>query len=436
MLGGGTQENPYIIQTPADLDAVRNNLTAYYELGNNIDMTGYTFLPIGNSTNRFTGTLDGKGYKITNLIINQPTTDFIGLFGFLQGTVKNLALENVNIAGNIRVGAIAGQAYQSTIENCYSTGSIKGSYVVGGLVGYPGYTTIRNCYSTCSVEGTYNSSSSLALQVGGFVGSDLGSSIIEKCYSVGFVKNYFNNAGGFIGKVNTNAGAQTVITSCYWDTQTSGRTTSAGGIGKTTVQMKTQSTYVGWDFENVWAINNDYPKLRLFLGIKKQTINLQSYTNPIHSKTSKINKSTKQIQSFTDNLQSLTSSKRVKKYLLSTYISPIETSVQKQNRTVRSAIATVNTYINPIGSIVERKTKTMQQLLSYVNNIQSKVNIITLLQNKSVNAYVSVIENPSIVLYSDNNSDLNIIENPSTVQFEDSLSDTYAIENPSSVEVI
>ncbi|MDE8562758.1 GLUG motif-containing protein [Anoxybacillus rupiensis] len=436
MLGAGTQENPYIIQTPADLDAVRNNLTAYYELGNNIDMTGYTFLPIGNSTNRFTGTLDGKGYKITNLIINQSTTDFIGLFGFLQGTVKNLALENVNIAGNIRVGAIAGQAYQSTIENCYSTGSIKGSYVVGGLVGYPGYTTIRNCYSTCSVEGTYNSSSSLALQVGGFVGSDLGSSRIEKCYSVGFVKNYFNNAGGFIGKINTNAGAQTVITSCYWDTQTSGRTTSAGGIGKTTVQMKTQSTYVGWDFENVWAINNDYPKLRLFLGIKKQTINLQSYINPVHSKTSKINKSTKQTQSFLNTIQTQIQCHISTKRTISTYTLPIATSVQKSNRTVRSITQYVTSYINPISSIVERKTKTIQQLLSYINPIKSNVNVIAPIRNKVVNAYVSIIENPSIVQFEENLSNTYTFENHSNVQFEDNLSNVYAIENPSTVEVI
>ncbi|WP_240371496.1 GLUG motif-containing protein [Anoxybacteroides rupiense] len=436
MLGAGTQENPYIIQTPADLDAVRNNLTAYYELGNNIDMTGYTFLPIGNSTNRFTGTLDGKGYKITNLIINQPTTDYVALFGFLQGTVKNLAVENVNITGKLYVGVIAGQAYQSTIDNCYSTGSIKGSYLVGGLIGYVGKSTVRNCYSTCSVEGTYNSSSSLALQVGGFTGADLGNTLIEKCYSVGFVKNYFNNAGGFIGKVNTNAGAQTVITSCYWDTQTSGRTTSAGGIGKTTVQMKTQSTYVGWDFENVWAINNDYPKLRLFLGIKKQTINLQSYINPIHSKTSKINKSTKQAQSFLNTIQTQIQRHTRTKKTISTYISPIETSVQKSNRTVRSVTQHVTSYIDSIGSIVERKTKTINRLLSYVDSIQSNVNVIAPIRNKSVNAYVSVIENPSTVQFEENLSHIYTFENHSTVQFEDNLSNVYTIENPSSVEVI
>lgn len=59
-----------------------------------------------------------------------------------------------------------------------------------------------------------------------------------------------------------------VITACFWDTQTSGMITSDGGIGKTTAQMKTQSTFTdaGWDFDNVWQIegvvNDGYPFLQ------------------------------------------------------------------------------------------------------------------------------------------------------------------------------
>jgi hypothetical protein len=58
------------------------------------------------------------------------------------------------------------------------------------------------------------------------------------------------------------------VTGSFWDTQTSGQTTSRGGIGATTAQMKQQSTYeaAGWDFENVWAINpsinNGYPYIQ------------------------------------------------------------------------------------------------------------------------------------------------------------------------------
>ena len=54
------------------------------------------------------------------------------------------------------------------------------------------------------------------------------------------------------------------IFSSYWDINTSGQSQSAGGEGRTTQQMQTQSNYVGWDFTNVWRINEgqDYPRLR------------------------------------------------------------------------------------------------------------------------------------------------------------------------------
>ncbi|MDD4804465.1 MAG: InlB B-repeat-containing protein, partial [Candidatus Pacebacteria bacterium] len=52
------------------------------------------------------------------------------------------------------------------------------------------------------------------------------------------------------------------FTSTYWDTQTSGTTTSAKGTGKTTAEMQTQSTFSEWDFTNVWVMNG-YPILRM-----------------------------------------------------------------------------------------------------------------------------------------------------------------------------
>lgn len=60
------------------------------------------------------------------------------------------------------------------------------------------------------------------------------------------------------------------VTNSYWDTQTSGQATSAGGTGKTTAQMKSQSTFTGWDFLHIWsiraAVNNGYP----FFGVGRR----------------------------------------------------------------------------------------------------------------------------------------------------------------------
>jgi len=58
------------------------------------------------------------------------------------------------------------------------------------------------------------------------------------------------------------------VTASFWDIDTSGQATSAGGTGKTTVQMQTQSTFTdaGWDFVEIWNIgeNQTYPFLRVY----------------------------------------------------------------------------------------------------------------------------------------------------------------------------
>jgi hypothetical protein len=58
------------------------------------------------------------------------------------------------------------------------------------------------------------------------------------------------------------------VTASFWDIDTSGQATSAGGTGKTTAQMQTQSTFTdyGWDFVEIWNIgeNQTYPYLRQY----------------------------------------------------------------------------------------------------------------------------------------------------------------------------
>ena len=423
MRGAGTQENPYIIETPADLQAIQNNLSAYYELANDIDMTGVTWTPIApDSTNRFTGTIDGKGHKILNFTINDTTKDQQAFIVWTNAgaTFKNIGFENAYVKGRNYNCVFVARPYAAVFENCYVQGRVEGTSYNAGFTYASSSTTYRNCFVDVTVTGSY---------AGAFVSTDNSKSFFERCYS--------NANVPFIQKPNTKSGYQTTYSYCYFNKTKYNGTNQNGLNGLTDTQMKQQSSFVGFDFANVWYMpENDYPKLRVFLGIKQQTINLQSYINPIQSNITKTNKSTKQIQSFTDNLQSLTSSKRVKKYLLSTYISPIETSVQKSNRSVRSVTQHVTSYMNPVGSIVERKTKTINRLLSYVDSIQSNVNVIAPIRNKVVNAYVSIIENPSIIQFEENLSNTYTFENHSSVQLEDNLSNAYAIENPSYVEVI
>ena len=69
------------------------------------------------------------------------------------------------------------------------------------------------------------------------------------------------SAAGVGGLVGVDSG---VISNSFWDTQGSGQSTSAGGTGKTTSQMKQQATFTGWDFTDTWGIfeNKTYPLLK------------------------------------------------------------------------------------------------------------------------------------------------------------------------------
>ncbi len=141
----------YYINCPNDLNNVRNNLAGYYILMTDIDLSGYAnWEPIGDNTNRFTGTFDGNGHKISNLTITGSSSNHRGLFSYINGTVMDLGLDGGSVTGNTGVGSLAG--YNSgTITNCYSTGTVSGNSAIGGLAGYN--RSITNSYSTGTVTG-------------------------------------------------------------------------------------------------------------------------------------------------------------------------------------------------------------------------------------------------------------------------------------------
>jgi hypothetical protein len=228
--------------------------------------------------------------------------------------------------GSASVGALIGYSTGCTVTNCFSTGIVTSPQLwagVGGLVGYQEHaTTITNCSSLCDVSGTGNNS-----VVGGLIGVDNLGCIIRTSFSSGTVSvpsssNYavggligeqrngvFNStycsiincystssvsggyiAGGLVGNQQSNTtvtnsysrgsitgnvsssvggligGEAGIVLNSFWDTQTSGKATSSGGVGKTSAEMKTPSTFVsaGWD-GSIWNIgdglNDGYPYL-------------------------------------------------------------------------------------------------------------------------------------------------------------------------------
>lgn len=181
-------------------------------LANDIDMSGVTGW---DGIKSFQGTFDGNGHKITNL------TGTNGLFASTSGaTIKNVGLENVNINGSSYVGGLIGNATNTNISNCYTTGSINGTSDVGGLVGYTNSTTGTNLYENIYSSANVTGSS----KVGGLLGethsrnSDFN---IKNAYAIGDVTGSGSQIGGFAGYMYNDQdtdglnGKETDIRNCY-----------------------------------------------------------------------------------------------------------------------------------------------------------------------------------------------------------------------------
>ncbi|MBQ8894635.1 MAG: InlB B-repeat-containing protein [Clostridia bacterium] len=153
------------------------------------------FIPIGenynnagdyNFSNSFKGTYDGQGYTISDLVINLPSTNGVGLFGSAIGaTIMNVGIESGSVIGANRVGGIAGYADNSTLINCYNKADIYSTSGVDGTGGIAGvarnYATILGCYNLGTVTAT-------AWAAAGICGWGQGNLTLKGCYSGGKVQ--------------------------------------------------------------------------------------------------------------------------------------------------------------------------------------------------------------------------------------------------------
>jgi surface antigen len=289
IIGSGTEQDPYIVTNVKELQAMNNRVTwgTWYVLGNDIDASvtrtwndGAGFIPIGSAySNYFGGHFDGRGYTISGLYINRPETDNVGLFGYAHyNVIEDVGLTGVDITGRDGVGGLIGvSGYSGSRDRCYTTGIVRGRAYVGGLIGGNGRTPITDCYSHADVYGVSF--------VGGLIGSNSAYSggtseqiEVKHCYSSGLVVGEPGGqpVGGLVGH-----SMQTNWISCYWDVEASGQTTSTGGLGKTTQEMKQQATFVEWDFADTWMMPaGDYPRL---IGVESSEVGRIVLTEPLET---------------------------------------------------------------------------------------------------------------------------------------------------------
>jgi len=302
------------IRTWHDLAAVRDNVDDRFLLMNDLDSTtaGYEELagptanegkgwqPIGIWPDPFTGSFDGQGFEITDLFIDRPVEDHVGLFSFVEtgAVIEDVALIDADVTGQEYVGALVGHIHDGSLSNCHSTGSVAGDTEVGGLAGESG-GIVSNSYSTANVSGSFvvggligenhgTVSKSYSTgrvigdeYVGGLVGWNQEGAIsdsystgtvdgvslvgglvasnratVSSCYSAGNVTG-LEDVGGLAGR-----NYEGTVTNCFWDIETSGQANSTGGTGKTTAEMKDIATFPGaaWNIVAVGSLGEHNPE--------------------------------------------------------------------------------------------------------------------------------------------------------------------------------
>ena len=241
----------------------------YVYLLENIDLENQEWDVIGSYTddttnNAFSGIFEGNNRTINGLNINK-TQEYVGLFAYNTGTIRDVILESGNITGEGRisgisainsglienchnkgvtinitgapggggivakntgdifycsnsanitsadgyVGGIVGASNEGTLSKCYNEGKIDAVYDVGGISGgIADKATIEYCYNSGNVIGTGVEGETQTYS-GGISGNNFGK--IKCCYNVGNVRCEVAQAGGIVG-ANMESGK---IDSCY-----------------------------------------------------------------------------------------------------------------------------------------------------------------------------------------------------------------------------
>ncbi|MBR4013759.1 MAG: hypothetical protein IKJ00_05625 [Clostridia bacterium] len=236
--GLGTEQAPYEIATAEQLAALasevnggKNQAGVYFKLTADIainetsDWESWsssnapqnTWTPIGNNTNTFAGTFDGNGKTVSGIYISS-TTGYIGLFGGVSGTVKNLTVDKSYIYSSANyVGGITG-VVTGTVENCINYATIEGGDIGdGGIAGNCEGGTLTKCANYGKISGTQ--------YVAGIIGRLIGN--VSQCLNEGEISGtqYIGGIAGITGKTNPG-----IVSNCINLGEVMSSKDSAGGI--------------------------------------------------------------------------------------------------------------------------------------------------------------------------------------------------------------
>ena len=283
-----------------DLDAVRDDLDGEYVLVADLDSDtdGYDehvgdpeggWEPIGDSyvlaDVEFTGTFDGNGNEIADLVFDRPDWRYVGLFGGNEGRIENVTIKDATVTGDAWVGGLVGINF-GEIASSSAEGDVSGRELVGGLVGWN-----QGEIASSAAEGDVTGEEGF---VGGLVGLNDSGAEIDSSYATGDVTGE-DRVGGLVGRnsefgeneseiessfatgaVNGDSAVggvvgenEETVTDTYWDVEATGQEDGIGegqgdATGLDTDEMQGESatdTMSALDFEETWETTSGYPQL-------------------------------------------------------------------------------------------------------------------------------------------------------------------------------
>ena len=215
-------------ETYGDINGDETTESLYTEL-----TTGKGFKPIGNNSSssyQFKGTFIGNMFTLSNITINRPDDNQVGIFGYANGDIKKLKVKNINITGKHSTGGIAGVLKSKKVETIEASNiEVNGAGNVGGIVGYLDSGTLNEIKFNASVTGTDSN-------VGGIAGQNNKGSILN-----------------IVGSVEVEGTSSTgAITAHTYDGSINGVILESGSSSGYTSYS---SNYNGWtDVQNVYYL--------------------------------------------------------------------------------------------------------------------------------------------------------------------------------------
>jgi len=181
-----------------------------------IDLKERSFRPIGGcgSGVNFSGIFDGNGHSVKNLMIFEPSGEFVGFFGSVRnGEIRSFGIDSGIVTGSIGVGGLIGLGHNVTVTECYNRANvIAAKGFSGGLIGRLGGTcSVSNCYNNAYVDAS-------DIIAGGIVGFLAGGTkaTIQNCYHTGTLTDTAGRIGmiGYYGTGSSNPVAGITVTNC------------------------------------------------------------------------------------------------------------------------------------------------------------------------------------------------------------------------------